>query len=118
LGNFYGECLENGEIQLKYSEIGLTINYYSLQLPVRIESYAKFISQNLGHLARELGRRHPDFIKFLGILYLIKNTPSETKGKTRYDQIAFVKGLLWELYNQNPLVQEFIDENIKVFNGE
>lgn len=118
LGNFYGECLENGEIQLKYSEIGLTINYYSLKLPVRIESYAKFISHNLGHLARELGRRHPDFIKFLGILYLIKNTPSETKGKTRYDQIAFVKGLLWELYNQNPLVQEFIDENINFFAGE
>lgn len=118
LGNFYGECLENGEIQLKYSEIGLSINYYSLRLPVKIESYANFISHNLGHLSRELGRRHPDFVKFLGILYLIKNTPSETKGKERYDQIAFVKGLLWELYNQNPIVQEFIDENINFFNGE
>jgi (1->4)-alpha-D-glucan 1-alpha-D-glucosylmutase len=118
LGNFYGECLENGEIKLKYSDIGLTINYYSLKLPVKIESYANFISHNLGHLGRELGRRHPDFIKFLGILYLIKNIPSETKGKERYDQIAFVKALLWELHNQNPIVQEFIEENIKFFNGE
>lgn len=118
LGNFYGECLENGEIQLQYDESGLTVNYFTLKLPVRIESYAKFLTQNLGHLTRELGRHHPDFIKLLGILYLIKSAPSETKGKERYDQIAFVKGLLWELYTQNPSIQDFINKNIEFFNGE
>jgi len=119
LGNFYGQCLENGEIQLQYDESGLSVNYYSLRLPVKIESYARFITQNLGQLARALGgRRHPDFVKLLGILYLVKNAPAEPKGKERYDEIAFVKGLLWELYTQNPEVKEFIDNNIKLFNGE
>ena len=118
LGNFYGESLHNGEIQLQYCEGGLTVDYYGFTLPVRIESYARFISQNLGQLARELGRRHPDFIKLLGLLYLIKNIPSETKGKERYDQIAFVKGLLWELYTGTPEVKEFVENNIKFFNGE
>ncbi len=118
LGNFYGECLENGEIQLNYNETGLSVNYFSLKLPVRIESYSRFITQNLGHLGRLLGRRHPDFIKLLGILYLIKSVPGETKGKERYDQIAFVKGLLWELYTQNPEVKEFVDSNVEFFNGE
>ncbi|HAX78272.1 MAG TPA: malto-oligosyltrehalose synthase [Cyanobacteria bacterium UBA11372] len=118
LGNFYGECLENGEIQLKYDETGLSVNYYSLKLPVRVESYGKFITHNLGQLAKLLGRRHPDFIKLLGILYLIKSAPGETKGKERYDQIAFVKGILWELYTENPDVKEFIDGNVKFFNGE
>lgn len=118
LGNFYGQALENGEIQLLYEENGLSVDYYGFKLPVRIESYARFISQNLGQLARELGRRHPDFIKLLGLLYLIKNIPSETTGKERYDQIAFVKGLLWELYTQNQEVKEFVDNNVKFFNGE
>lgn len=118
LGNFYGECLHNGEIQLQYDENGLSVDYYGFKLPVRIESYGRFISQNLGQLARELGRRHPDFIKLLGLLYLIKNIPSETKGKERYDQITFVKGLLWELYTGNPEVKEFIENNVKFFNGE
>lgn len=118
LGNFYGECLENGEIQLSYTETGLSVNYFGLKLPVRIESYARFITQNLGHLGRALGRRHPDFIKLLGILYLIKSAPGETKGRERYDQIAFVKGLLWELYTQNLEVKEFVDSNVKFFNGE
>lgn len=118
LGSFYGECLENREIQLAYSETGLSICYHSLVLPVRIESYASFITHNLGHLTKTLGRQHPDFIKLLGILYLIKSIPTETKGRERYDQIAFVKGLLWELYSQNADVQAFFKANVSVFNGE
>jgi (1->4)-alpha-D-glucan 1-alpha-D-glucosylmutase len=117
LGNFYGTCLENGEIQLKYDETGLSVNYFSLKLPVRVESYASFLTHNLGQLARNLGRHHPDFIKLLGILYLIKSAPSETKGKERYDQIAFIRGLLWELYQQNSDVKEFIEKNLEDFNG-
>lgn len=118
LGNFYGECLENGEIQLNYDETGLSINYFGLRLPVKVESYARFMTHNLGHLARELGRKNPDFIKLLGVLYMIKSIPTETKGRERYDQIAFVKGLLWELYTQNSAVKEFFDGNVKFFNGE
>jgi (1->4)-alpha-D-glucan 1-alpha-D-glucosylmutase len=118
LGNFYGECLENGEIELQYNQFGLSINYFGLALPIRIESYARFISQNLGQLTRAIGRRHPNFVKLLGILYLIKSAPAETKGRERYDQVAFIKGLLWELYEQNPEVKEFIDKNVQVFNGE
>ncbi len=38
MGSFYGEALENGEIQLNYEESGLSVNYYALKLPVRIES--------------------------------------------------------------------------------
>lgn len=118
LGDFYGNCLENGEIQIAYDETGLSVNYYSLRLPVRIESYAKFITHGLGKLTRSLGRNHPDFIKILGVLYLLKNLPGETKGQERYNQMVFVKGLLWELYNQNPEVKEFIDSNVELFNGE
>ncbi len=118
LGSFYGECLEKGEIQLAYSEAGLSIHYHSLILPVRIESYASFITHNLGQLTKTLGRRHPDFIKLLGTLYLIKSVPLETKGRERHDQTAFVKGLLWELYTQNAAVQAFFNANTSFFNGE
>ena len=94
LGNFYGQCLENGEIQLKYDQDGLKVTYYALELPLRLETYTKVFSYNLGKVARTLGRNHPDFIKLLGILYILKNVPSEVAGKQRKDQIAFVKGLI------------------------
>lgn len=118
LGNFYGDCLENGEIKLAYDETGLSVNYFGLRLPVRIESYARFITYHLGQLTKSLGRRHPDFVKLLGILYLIKNLPAEAKGRERYDQVAFVKGLLWELHEQNEAVRELFAANVESFNGE
>ncbi|HEY9767907.1 MAG TPA: malto-oligosyltrehalose synthase [Coleofasciculaceae cyanobacterium] len=118
LGDFYGNCLARGEIKLDYNEQGLFINYFDLELPVRFESYLTFITHNLGALARQIGRQHPDFIKFLGILYLLKNIPEETKGKERYDQINFVKSLIWETYRQNSSVENFIQNNLKAFNGE
>ncbi|AFY41780.1 malto-oligosyltrehalose synthase [Nostoc sp. PCC 7107] len=118
LGDFYGEALEKGDIQLQYGQNGLTVNYYSLKLPLRLESYTKFISYNLGKLTRTLGRNHPDFIKLLGILYILKSVPSEVAGKQCQDQIAFIKGLIWELYNSNDDIREFITENLKIFNGE
>src|SRR6478672_4860374 len=88
LGDFYGSCLENGQVQLDYDESGLSVNYYSLKIPLKLESYAQFLTHNLGRLVRVLGsRRHPDFIKLLGVLYLVKNIPSEATGKQRQDQI-------------------------------
>lgn len=118
LGDFYGTCLERGEIQLRYDQNGLTANYYSLSIPLRLESYPTFLTHNLGKLAKSLGRQHPDFIKLLGILYLLKNIPSDVTGKQRQDQTAFTKGLLWELHNSNSEIKEFIDENVHDFNGE
>lgn len=118
LGNFYGACLENGEIQLRYEESGLSVNYYNLTLPLKLESYAQFLTQNLGKLAKSLGRRHPTFVRLLGILYMVKNISSEVTVQQRKDQAAFVKGLLWELYTDNSEVKTFIDENLQLFNGE
>ncbi|MDX2243019.1 MAG: malto-oligosyltrehalose synthase [Leptolyngbyaceae cyanobacterium bins.302] len=118
LGDFYGTSLENGEIQLKYDQDGLKVTYYALELPLRLETYTQVLSYNLGTVARTLGRNHPDFIKLLGVLYILKNVPSEVAGKQRKDQIAFIKGLIWELYTTNEYIHNFMDENIQIFNGE
>ena len=118
LGDFYASSLERGEIKLDYQNKNLVIDYFGLNLPLRIESYITFITYNLGLLARQIGREHPDFIKFLGILYLLKSIPEETKGRERLDQINFVKSTLWETYNQSSEVKQFIQNNLKEFNGE
>ncbi len=118
LGDFYGNCLENGEIKLSYDQTGLKVNYYALSLPIAIHSYVQFLTHNLGALTRQLGSSHPDVIKIFGILYLIKNIPLETSNQQRRNQVEFVKGLLWELYQQNSEFQGFIKDNLDVFNGE
>jgi (1->4)-alpha-D-glucan 1-alpha-D-glucosylmutase len=118
LGDFYGSCLENGDIQIQFDQNGLSANYYSLKIPLKLESYSIFIINDLGKLAKSLGRRHPDFVKLLAVLFVLKSLPSESGGKQRLDQAEFVKGMLWELYENNSEVKTFIDENIRFFNGE
>ncbi|MBD1842349.1 malto-oligosyltrehalose synthase [Cyanobacteria bacterium FACHB-63] len=118
LGDFYGSCLENGDIKLQYSQEGLSVIYYALRVPLRLESYSIFLTRDLGKLAKTLGRRNPDFVKLLAVLYMLKSLPAESGGKQRQDQAEFVKGLLWELYEGNPEVKTFIDENVQFFNGE
>lgn len=118
LGDSYGNVLERGEIKINYDQSGLSVLYGSLKLPIKLESYGTFLTHNLGQITRDLGRNHPDFIKLLGILYIIRSLPSETAGQQRQDQIAFVKGLLWELCQNNESIKNFIHSNIKLFNGE
>lgn len=118
LGKFCGDCLESGELQLQYSQRGISINYYSQSFPLRIESYNQILMHDLARLREKLGRNHPSFIKLLGVLYMLKYIPSGAEGRERYDQISFIKRMLWELWNDSPEVQEFIEENIKTFNGE
>ena len=118
LGRFYGDCLECGELQLQYEENGVSINYYDNKYPIRIESYSQIFTYDLGRLQKKLGRDNPDFVKLLGVLYTLKYIPSGEEGRERYDQIAFSKRMLWELWNSSAEIKQFIEENIKVFNGE
>jgi (1->4)-alpha-D-glucan 1-alpha-D-glucosylmutase len=117
LGRFYWESLENGEIQLRYHHAGFTINYYQLALPLKIESYLHVLTYQLGRLKRRLGGDHPDFVNFLGILYVLKTLSSEEDMGERYDQIKFIKTTLWELYAKNRDIHQFIDRNVEAFNG-
>lgn len=118
LGKFCGDCLESGELQLRYNQNGFAINYYDQSFPLRIESYSHILMYDLARLREKLGRNHPLFIKLLGILYMLKYIPSGTEGRERYDQISFIKRMLWELWTDSPEVQLFIEQNIETFNGE
>ncbi len=118
LGKFYGECLENGEIQVRYDQNGFTVNYYDLQLPLKVASYATILRHRLNILKRRVGRDHPDFIKLLGILYVIRNIETEEDTSERYDQIRFIKRILWELYTTNDYIRHFLNDNLEIFNGK
>jgi (1->4)-alpha-D-glucan 1-alpha-D-glucosylmutase len=119
LGRHYSESLEAGEIKLKYNINGFYINYYSLNLPLKIESYVSVLTYRLPVLREKLGDDHPDLIKFLGILYSLKTLPTSQEERLgRYSQIQFIKRMFWELYANKGEAQEFINENLAIFSGE
>jgi len=119
LGSFYGESLESSEIRLRYDQNGFSVYYYNMNFPLRIESYSDLLTWRLEALRRKIPRIHPDFIKLhgiLGVLFILRTLPSGAVSNERYDQISFIKVLLWELYNQNPEIRDFIDETVAVLN--
>ena len=77
LGKFYGDCLEDGEIALKYGPDGFKVVYYNLALPVLIDTYPGIL-KDLDRLKDRLSEDHPDFIKLLGILYVVKSLSRAT----------------------------------------
>jgi (1->4)-alpha-D-glucan 1-alpha-D-glucosylmutase len=117
LGRFYGECLEDGEIALQYGPDGFKTAYYDLAFPLRIESYLNLFN-NLAQLKRKLAEDDPDFIKLLGILYVLKSLSSSDEPEERNNQIKFIRHTMWEAYSSNAVIKAFVDENVRTFNGE
>jgi (1->4)-alpha-D-glucan 1-alpha-D-glucosylmutase len=118
LGGFYGDSLETGEITLDYSPSGLTVHYYDLTLPLRIESYVPFLTHQLARLRRRLSGDHPDLMTFLAVLSSLKTLSSSRNRHERHQRIKVIKTTLWDLYSRNGEIHRFIDENIERFNGE
>jgi (1->4)-alpha-D-glucan 1-alpha-D-glucosylmutase len=118
LGKLYSECLEAGEIRLKYGCEGLSITYHDISLPLRIQSYPAVFARDIGVLETELDGNSPQFLKYLGTLHLIKTVSSEDDRDVFYRQIRHIKRILFALYRENEVIRRFIDDNIAYFNGE
>lgn len=118
LGKHFGAALEDGEIQLTFGPDGLQVSYYEMKLPVRLGSYERIFSCRIHELKRRLGEDHPDYIKLLGVLYMVRSSPPTEDCGAAQDRSSFVKRLLWELYTQSPIMRDFVLENLSVLNGE
>ncbi|HDT11423.1 MAG TPA: malto-oligosyltrehalose synthase, partial [bacterium] len=116
LGKVYAECLEDGEIQLHYHQGHLTINYFNLCFPVRIESYVHVFEHNLENLEKKLANDQSLFIKYLGALRYLKAVSASEK-VTEY-QIKHAKKILWNLYREYSVIEQFVNENINFLNGK
>ncbi|MBI5642210.1 MAG: malto-oligosyltrehalose synthase [Deltaproteobacteria bacterium] len=118
LGKIYGEALESGEIKLSYDEdSGISVNYFGFSFPLKIESYATILTHELKRLKKKLGKEDPDFIKLIGIIYVLKNLPAASEFSELQDQVIFVKRMLKDLYAGNREIKAFMDENISILNG-
>jgi (1->4)-alpha-D-glucan 1-alpha-D-glucosylmutase len=117
LSSYYGHALTRGEIQLEFHQGSFFITYYDLKFPLRIESYATVLSHCLPTIRQRLGPQHLDHLKFLGVLYTIRNLSSADSLSERKDQIRFVKQFLDELVRTNREIRNALESTLRLFNG-
>jgi (1->4)-alpha-D-glucan 1-alpha-D-glucosylmutase len=117
LGDLFGECLNRGEIQLSYDVNGFSCRYYGLRFPLKIETYPMILGHRLSQLKTEVVDGNKTFLKYLGVLYALKNLPAAYEITERKNQVSFAKQMLWELYGADMVISAFIDRNIAEYNG-
>jgi (1->4)-alpha-D-glucan 1-alpha-D-glucosylmutase len=118
LGKHYAECLENGEIKLCFDDAGLAVVYFDVKLPLRFESYVPVLGHGIDKAKAAIDADQPDYIRLIELLDSLKNLALQADRAVRDDQIRTVKQTLWTAYCDNSAVQQFIDDNLRLFNGE
>jgi (1->4)-alpha-D-glucan 1-alpha-D-glucosylmutase len=122
LGEPYGQVLENQQFTLTLEETGFFVNYYEHKFPLDPKTYGLILTHRLDTLTRELGPGNPAILSFMGLTTLIEHLPprslsSKRKLLERHRQKEILKNNLWLLYQGNPEIKQFLDENITIFNG-
>ncbi len=116
LGKFYAESLEKGEISLVFDEEGLATRYYDLRLPLNLKSYDRVLLNDIEALENNIGSNSPDLINYLGFVHSLKQ--SGTNSDRSFDQVGHSKKMIWNLYNSNESIKQFINSNLDYFNGK
>lgn len=112
----YAETLERDELRLDYDEGGLGVRYYEHRYPIRIESYATFLSRLLDVMRDRLTK--DDSGKVVALLRLVEGLHLEDGPSSRNARIDQVKELLRELFTTKPGFRDSVEETVAGFNRE
>jgi len=122
LGKPFGQALEDQELHLSLDKDGFKINFYNYHFPLDPKTYGDILTCRLKALEQDLGEGHPAVLGLQGVITMIEHLPPRTltssaKLKERLRKKEEIQKRLWLLYQASPEIKEFLDANIRFFNG-
>ena len=122
LGDQYGRVLENQELQLVFEDGAFSVSYFDQKLPVMPDTYELILKHRTEELENTLSAESPHFAEFLSIITALNHLPTHmekdpAKIEERYREKEIIKKRLSALCRDNSGVQDFIEENVRIFNG-
>ncbi len=123
LGDQYGNVLENGELILSFAAGAFILHYYEHEFPILPKSYEHILSHRLEDLQEQIGNDSLPFQELLSIMTALQHLPVYTEIDPdlvveRYREKEVIKRRLALLYSDYPAIAAFIDDNIRLFNGQ
>ncbi|MBZ0165980.1 MAG: malto-oligosyltrehalose synthase, partial [Candidatus Omnitrophica bacterium] len=116
LGRFYSQCLEDKELQLEYRAGRLTVNYYELCFPLRLDSYADVFLFDLDKLSQALGPQSEALTVYTELFRRldlpVTGKKSDGKQNLQADRLK-----LWALFQENAQIRRHMKHCLNHFNG-
>jgi (1->4)-alpha-D-glucan 1-alpha-D-glucosylmutase len=122
LGDPYGVVLEKGEPTLVYEAGRFFVRYYEFQLPLDPRSVAAILELDVDRLDVRLGAEHSDTMELRSIVTALRNLPAQRdtdldRYQERRRETEVVRRRLESLCAASPTAREFVEENLRQFNG-
>jgi (1->4)-alpha-D-glucan 1-alpha-D-glucosylmutase len=122
LGQQYGAALENRELRLAFEEGAFFLHYYEHKFPIMPKTYTEILQSRLDRLEKRLPPGDDSVTELLSIITALGHLPSHTERdparvRERYREKEVVKKRLWELYRSSKEIRNFVERNVRTFNG-
>lgn len=124
LGKHYGEVLENAELQLRFDaeqgEFG--IYYFEHHFPLDPAEYPHILAHRMDALSACLGESDALLMEYQSLITAFHNLPSRDEGslerqlERRRDKEVH-KRQLAGLVNHSADIAQFLEQNVRIFNG-
>ncbi|HEX2055753.1 MAG TPA: malto-oligosyltrehalose synthase [Nitrospiraceae bacterium] len=119
LGDQYGTVLENQELQIKFADGVFQLQYADHVLPLAPKSWLHLLEHDVDRLANT---QDPQVIELHSIMTALRHLPSQherdaDKVAERYREKEVIKRRLAALVEQYSDIREYIEENVRRFNG-
>lgn len=116
LGSFYSESIKRGEITIEYEEGSLFVRYYEHKFPLSLVSYPLVFDDDNISVMQIPNIENPAKMKLLGTLHQFRILSESQNDADDYDMTSHTKKMLWELYNSNTAIRNYMDEKLSLYN--
>jgi (1->4)-alpha-D-glucan 1-alpha-D-glucosylmutase len=122
LGDQFGKVLEDGRLVLCFDHGTFFLRCYERRLPIAVLSWSRVLKHRIAELESRLGVENPHLQEYQSILFSLAHLPALTEPDPaqvddRRREKDVVCRRLTELCTQSADIREFIDENVRQFNG-
>jgi (1->4)-alpha-D-glucan 1-alpha-D-glucosylmutase len=122
LGDQYGAVLERGELRLQREGGTFLLAYFEHRFPLAPRQVPRLVGHRLAELTAQLGDGDPQLQELQSILTALEKLaprseidPDKMAERAREKEVA--KRRLAALFEASSTIRDFVDENLRIFNG-
>jgi len=116
LGDTVEELLQRGEIQLALDAKGLAIRYFDWRFPLYLPTYETVLWHGQGELSGSMAGDDPPLQEFAELrdTFIRLSDTDDSADKRR--RLAQAKRTLWRLYNDDAMINIYLDGVLEAYN--